>query len=82
MVVFETQVVALILQRFVAKQAVGSDDIGMAIIMNNHVHFGGTADLFIDFDAVKFFFGKIVPVAEVISAAFAVVFVGFSAHFV
>ena len=54
----------------------------MAVIMNNHVHFGGTADLFIDFDAVKFFFGKIVPVAEVISAAFAVVFVGFSAHFV
>ena len=50
-----------------AVQRVKADDVGVPVIVNNHVHLSDTGNFVIDLDAVQMFGGKVVPVVKVIN---------------
>ena len=58
---------------FNALQCIAANDIGMSIIMHNHIHLCDTCNLIIDFDSVEVFFRKIMPITIVVSTAFFVI---------
>ena len=47
-----------------AVKGIESDDIGMPIIVEDHIHLGDAGDFVVNLDAEKFVFGKVVPVPE------------------
>ena len=52
-----------------AVQRVKADDVGVPVIVNNHVHLSDTGNFVIDLDAVQMFGGKVVPVVKVMKKA-------------
>lgn len=64
------QVLAVVPQRFAVRrlgpfkeiQRVVTDDVGVPIVVDDHVHLGDTGQLFVDFQTEKIFLGEVMPI--------------------
>ena len=65
-----------------AVQRVKADDVGVPVIVNNHVHLSDTGNFVIDLDAVQMFGGKVVPVVKVINCVLIIILTGLRTHIV
>ena len=67
---------------FGGHQPIVRNDVGVAVVVDDHVHLRGAGDLLVDLDAVEVVLRKIVPVAMMLVRARLEVFVRLSTHFV
>ena len=63
-------------------QSVVAQDVGMAVIVNNHIHLGDPGQFLVNFNAKEVALGEVVPVAEMGNGAGRLLPVGFPAHMV
>ena len=56
-----------------AFKCIMTDNVGMTIIVHNHVHLCNTSYFVIDFDSIKMFCCKIMPIVKVIDGAFLII---------
>lgn len=52
----------MVVHLFNAVQGIKANDIGMPVIMYDHIHFRNAGDLIIDFDAIQMLCGEVMPV--------------------
>lgn len=64
------------------EQSVRGHDVGVPVVVNDHVHLCRPGDLFVDFDPVKIVLGEIVPMPVMFVRPWFKVYARLSAHLV
>ena len=59
-----------------------ANNIGMSIIVDDHIHFCYTGNFVVDFNTEKMLCGKIMPIVEIINCAFFVIVACLLTHIV
>ncbi|OPZ30431.1 MAG: hypothetical protein BWZ00_00965 [Bacteroidetes bacterium ADurb.BinA174] len=80
--VFKFFVFAFGLHFRIVQKPIGCNYVGVSVIVNNHIHFSGSGNLFVYFDSKQILFGKIVPMPKMFYCAVIIKFIGLLTDFV
>ena len=65
-----------------AFKGIMADNIGMTIVMDNHVHLCNTSNFIIDFYSIKMLCCKVVPIIEVINSTLLIIIACLISHII